>query len=360
MASINDDIADELIDKDVTRLRVESGMNRKVKNKLKGLRQEAISQVERVDPTAPQYVVHKNRRTETLVLWSKKRADEVYRDIYRENAKDLTKLATLEEAGLVDAVNNTLQFELLTKKLDSRLARELEKDTLIKGAPSKLWWQSAGRKWAEDFAREMREGVKLNETIPQLTRRLRSLQGFTERRRREAEALVRTSVQAVANNAREATYAAHSNVIKGRQWLSTMDTRTSDICMALSGAAWDMNNKPINGSTTPWQGPPPAHFNCRSTLVPITKSFAELSKNPRLKRKLRNIDNNLRKKLDGGSAVPRTYEQWLRTKSEAKQIEVLGPTKHKLWKSRKISLKDLINQNHRPLTVDELVKKAES
>jgi hypothetical protein len=58
--------------------------------------------------------------------------------------------------------------------------------------------------------------------------------------------------------------------------------------------------------------------------------------------------------MDGQVAQTLTYEDWLKTKSERFQKEVLGPGKWALWQKGQIGLKDLIDQRGRPLTLEKL------
>ncbi|HAI38149.1 MAG TPA: hypothetical protein DCM40_08510, partial [Maribacter sp.] len=82
-------------------------------------------------------------------------------------------------------------------------------------------------------------------------------------------------VHAVSNKARQITIDRNIDIIKGFQWLSTLDTRTSDICKSYSGLTWDSNKNPIGHKKN--YRTPPAHYNCRSVIVPMLKSFSELA-----------------------------------------------------------------------------------
>ena len=62
------------------------------------------------------------------------------------------------------------------------------------------------------------------------------------------------------NNGR-VEYFNSTGVITGYQYSAIMDDRTSDICSGLHGKFFKAGDEPI----------PPMHFNCRSTLIPITK-----------------------------------------------------------------------------------------
>ncbi len=69
----------------------------------------------------------------------------------------------------------------------------------------------------------------------------------------------RTKLTEVMNRARIEEF-ENSKVVGGYQFSAIMDDRTSDICAGLHGKIFKAGDEPV----------PPMHFNCRSTLIPIT------------------------------------------------------------------------------------------
>jgi SPP1 gp7 family putative phage head morphogenesis protein len=239
-------------------------------------------------------------------------------------------------------------------------------DNVVLGVPLKSFWERQAGGLQETFTRELRAAVFAGETTDQVVRRVRGTaalkykDGIMETSRRGAEAVVRTSAQSIVNDARMKVYQNNADVIKGVQVQVTLDNRTSAICMARSGFAWDLDGEPLPGTDTDedFPGPPPWHPNCRSTLIPIVKSIGEIVEDPDVDRKVREVAEDLpratQSSMDGQVAQALTYEDWLKTKSEVFQKEVLGPGKWKLWQKGQIGLKDLIDQRGRPLTLKEL------
>jgi SPP1 gp7 family putative phage head morphogenesis protein len=72
-------------------------------------------------------------------------------------------------------------------------------------------------------------------------------------------ALLRTSINQVANSASQQVYEANQDITKKYRYVATLDSRTSSICAALDGREFEYGKGPM----------PPQHFNCRSTTVPI-------------------------------------------------------------------------------------------
>ncbi|EDP61040.1 phage putative head morphogenesis protein, SPP1 gp7 [alpha proteobacterium BAL199] len=88
---------------------------------------------------------------------------------------------------------------------------------------------------------------------------------------------------------------------------------------------------------------PPSHFNCRSTVVPIIKSWRELGFDRdeppgpvrpflRSKQRLRNVPKADRDALRGTVPGDMNYGDWLRKQPASFQDEVLGPTRAKLFR----------------------------
>lgn len=144
------------------------------------------------------------------------------------------------------------------------------------------------------------------------------------------------------------------------QLQGVLDDKTSAICMARSGFAWDLDGNPLPETDTnePFPGPPPYHPNCRSTLVPVVKGLDDLIEDPKVAARVRKavqaLPESTQASMDGKVASSLTYEDWLKRKNETFQQEVLGPGKYKLWKAGRIDLRDLIDQQGNPLTVAQL------
>lgn len=84
--------------------------------------------------------------------------------------------------------------------------------------------------------------------------------------------------------------------------------------------------------------------------MPLLKSWDDLSGLSGIPE----IGESTRSSLDGQISEKITYEEWLRTQSEDKQKQVLGPAKWNLWKDDKLTMPEMIDQQGNPLTVAEL------
>ena len=93
--------------------------------------------------------------------------------------------------------------------------------------------------------------------------------------------------------------------------------------------------------------------NCRTTLVPILRSWRELGvRSPRVRRE---APPGTQSSLNGQVSAELNYDQWLRKQPKSVQIEALGRTKRDLWARGEIkNLSELTDQTGRSLTLVEL------
>lgn len=292
---------------------------------------------------------------------------EAYDSILLGHVDDLHNVAAASAGNVLAAVNTQIGVKLLTGKI---AAKEVESiaNSFVLGRPASEWWAKQAASLVDRFTVEMRLGMLQGESVPELARRLRGTKasGFTDgimqATRNQAETLVRTAAIDTGNTARLATFVANRDLITGVQWVSTLDQRTTPICIALDGLTWSLPNsndpedyggyKPIDHDKA-FPGPT-AHWSCRSTQVSILMPFDDL-----LSGDAKKIPAASRDKMDGKTGERLGYRDWLNSQSEEKQNEILGVSKAGLWRAVKLDLTDLTNQSNRPLTAATLAAKYE-
>lgn len=162
-------------------------------------------------------------------------------------------------------------------------------------------------------------------------RTLRYRDGVREVTRRGAEALVRTAITHATSVGRQMVWEDNQRLISSVRWVATLDTRTSPVCRARDGRVGpvtaDADWSPPRGAArlSPPMARPPAHPNCRSTTVAVTRSWRDLG----IDRD--DLDPETRASMDGRVPAEDTYFSWLSRQSAATQSEVLGPTRYALW-----------------------------
>lgn len=154
---------------------------------------------------------------------------------------------------------------------------------------------------------------------------------------------VRTLTNHLAVQARTMTLEENDDILDGYEWVATLDSRTSLICMGRDGIIYPNTNDPEKSPK------PPAHFGCRSTIVPaVNPEFDLLADEPET-RFARGQDGK-RTLVDGKL----NYEQWLRKQPKSFQIKVLGRERQKLFEQKKLPLSRFVDPSGRTLTLEEL------
>lgn len=229
--------------------------------------------------------------------------------------------------------------------------RSLGQDVLIDGAPSSAWWAKQAQDTAFRFAAQVRQGVVNGETQEQIVARItgkRGEPGIMDIARRNARALVHSSVMTAANRARLEVFRKNARLIKGVRWLATLDSHTCITCGALDGQAWDLDGQKLKGTRLDFDAPP-KHFGCRCVLTAIPKTFREIGVN---------IDEPEDEGQRASSAGPvdgkTTFADFLERQPAAFVEEVLGKKRAELWRAGKLTLRDLVSGTGRELTLDEL------
>ena len=169
----------------------------------------------------------------------------------------------------------------------------------------------------------VRQGFIEGQSPAQIARGLRGTKaagykdGVLQMSRRGAEMLVRTAVTHTSNVAATETYRSMGDLVTGVIWSSILDGRTTLICIGLNGRHF-----PVGGKH------PPAHWGCRSTLVPDIKGVE-------------------------AAPIP-SYEDWLKRQTPERQDDVLGPARAKLWRSGAVALGGFIDRKGQVLTLAQL------
>lgn len=336
---------DELLSNSLDILRLSAGERNDVLYMIAKLEEDLIAELNRTDLSKA-----KRRDINKVIANANAIIGQYYGDI--AVSIDIGAIALHSAEATASAFEIALGIEVL--KLPSQsYFKSLAKDLLIKGSPQADWWRGQSADTAFKFAAELRQGLTAGETNQQLIARIvgKSGQpGIMDTAKRNAASLVQTAVQSVANDARRETFKSNDDIVKGIQQVSTLDSHTSVTCVAYSGCQWDLDYKPIGpkNKQLPFNGGCPRHFNCRSTEIPITKTFKELGINiPEPKGTTRASD-------EGQISVDTTFEGFLRRKTKTYQNEMLGEGRADLWRASKITLRDLVNGNGRPVSLKQL------
>lgn len=285
---------------------------------------------------------------------------EILAASYAEMGEALT-----EDLGAVVASELDYQFGLYTTTIPPvalaavpivRLApgqvRAIAFARPFQGRLLKEWMAGLEAGTASRIRDAIRMGMVEGLTTPEIVRRIigtraeKYADGLLQISRRDAEAVVRTAVAHVNGVARDAFFAANTDILAEVVWSSTLDGRTSSGCRLRDGLKYTADgHKPI-GHTIPWgAGPGRLHWRCRSGSYAITKLWSELGIEP---------DLGTRSSMDGQVPAETTYGDWLKRQSAERQDQVLGPTRAKLYRDGRLALPDMYDSKGRYLTLEEM------
>jgi SPP1 gp7 family putative phage head morphogenesis protein len=212
---------------------------------------------------------------------------------------------------------------------------------------------------AERFSQVVRQGLLTGEPTPSIAKRLIGSLQFGEEAKtvkqliaaggqatavadNQVIALIRTSINQVANTASQQVYEANQDITPRYRYVATLDTRTSAICRALDGKEFEYGKGPM----------PPQHFNCRSTTVPII--------DPDI---LPPSTTATRASKDGQVPINQSYGEWLSNQPRSVQADALGPGKVAYFNrlAKKYGPRDaiakLVRDDGSELTLDQLRKR---
>lgn len=286
LPNFTDKVAERITSHAVDLLRVSEAERRRIIADLESLEEELAFDLMRAAGKSELTLA----RMSALFAQTRSTIDAAYGKIADASGPSLRSIASAIGKKTISAINTIAKVELMSVGLTREQLVSISGRTVIHGKFPWQWWKAQAPSLRNRFATQIRMGQYRGESVDQLVRRIRGTKanGFTDGimqvPKYQAEALVRTSVIAVSNEAKLATYLNNRDAIRAIQWVATLDDRTTEICRDLNGKVWllpesgDKDSDYIpEGHDTPFPGAT-AHWNCRSVQVPITFSFAELAK----------------------------------------------------------------------------------
>jgi SPP1 gp7 family putative phage head morphogenesis protein len=304
---------------------------------------------------------------------------DVWQQMGQVWTKNLSDLAMAEPAIMNQIISNASVMSLQLKMPSARQLNAIINERPFHGRLLKDW---ISKLQADDAARihnAIQTGMVMGETAPQIAARVlghsavNGIDGVTQLTRKELESIIRTSVQSIANSARQEFLKENEDVIQGEQYVATLDSRTTVECAALDGKVFPIGEGPI----------PPIHINCRSARVAVLdgEELYNRPAKPTTERQMLDeftAENNL-EPVTSRDALPRgyksnfdsfqrarvrdltgqvpantTYQVWLERQPARFQDEMLGKTKGKLFREGGLTLDKFIDKDASPLSISDL------
>lgn len=169
------------------------------------------------------------------------------------------------------------------------------------------------------------------------TRKNRFTDGLVSKLGKSNATVIRTALQHINSTSRMKVWEENKDIIKGYQWVSTLDPKTTRKCRGLDGRVFKIGEGPI----------PPIHPNCRSTTVAVLSEKYD-------------VFNRGATRSSATGRVPQewTYYDWLKTQSKEFQDSVIGPTRGALLREGGLTASEFarlqLSRTFEPLTLDEM------
>ena len=358
MATVNEALQDATVDHSISLQQYSLSVVRKIIATLnRSDARLAAALVEALDRMpAESFTVE---RLEALLASVRQINAEAYAQVARELGQELQELAGEEAQWQFDLFDKLLpepvKVHYPLARVTAQQAYAAAMSRPFQGRLLRDWVQTVEADRMTKVRNAVRQGYMEGKTVSQIVSEIRGTRaaayadGFLQRPRKDLEAVVRTAINHIAATARQEFTSANSDIIKAERWVSTLDTKTSDQCRPRDQKLYTAGtHKPI-GHKIPWlQGPGKLHFNCRSTSTPVTKSWRELGI------PIDEMTPGQRASMDGQVPADQDYNQWLAKQSSARQEQVLGVERYRLYKEGKIALDAFYSPTGEWLTLDQL------
>lgn len=343
MATANEKLLDDAIEQALLRQGLSNSVARRIVNLLNKADVDLMAKITKALEKLPPESF-KVSRLESILKSVREINDAVYQQMLEETEKELKQIALFEVEHNTAAITSQIPAVVKFNTVSYSQVYAAAMSQPFQGRLLKDWFLTLSQSQMKSITDAISIGYVENETISQIvqriigTRALNYNDGVLQIKKRNAETIVRTAISHVSNYSRNQLYSENQSLIKGIKWVSTLDSRTSPICQARDGKIYPVDKVPAI----------PAHFNCRSSTVPVLKSWRELGID------IDEASQSTRASLDGQVPDDMTYQDWLSKKPASFQDEVLGKTKGKLFRDGNLPLDRFVNRQGYEYTIEQL------
>ncbi|WP_424411224.1 phage minor head protein [Pasteurella sp. PK-2025] len=250
--TVDEQLEHLLTDHKILLFRYDASLRKEIVKKLNEMQRKMILRISSVG-------IESLSKRELVKLLSeiKEIIKEYYQTIYHFTNDELQALLPIEALAVREIYNTAVKFDLFNKIPDYKLKAN-KTAQIVAGSPLSDWFDKQGGDLTFKLTGLIRQGILDGKQTSAIITEVKDLLGSS---RRSAETLVRTAVMKVNDEAHKLLRDENEDIIKGEQHISTLDTRTSEVCRVRDGLAWDLNQKPIGDHNIPYQRPP-LHPNC--------------------------------------------------------------------------------------------------
>jgi SPP1 gp7 family putative phage head morphogenesis protein len=168
--------------------------------------------------------------------------------------------------------------------------------------------------------------------------------------RSQSIGLVRTAVTSVSTQVDHKVYKANEKALQGWQYVAVLDSRTTPVCAFRDGKMYGIDQTELL---------PPAHFHCRSTTVPIVKSYEQLGQLEQVaqlrKKNFEALTPAQIMEYDGQSPLKESYSAWLLRQPRDAQLRHLGSyEKVDVFNKGELTIDKFSNNDGKSIGIKEL------
>lgn len=309
----------------------------------------------------------------------------VWNSINAQIASELKELVVSEASVAAHMIETSLPVHIVMARPAVTQLESIVNSQPFEGRTLKQWMNRTAQADVQKMLIAAKIGIVQGQAPTEIARSImgtsamRYRDGISRKAFRDVESVLLTLTNGIQNEAKQALYAANSDVIQKEQFVATLDVRTTLECASYDGQIFQQGLGPI----------PPLHFRCRSLRVPYIK-YGNIGDRPydsRTEKELLNeytnkgnlapvktrselprghktkYDKYSRKRGDelvGQVPVRVSYNEWLKTQTKEFQDKRLGPTRAKMFRKGDIHLSKFVARNGDVLTLKELTRKGMS
>jgi SPP1 gp7 family putative phage head morphogenesis protein len=273
-----------------------------------------------------------------------------YKETFNISKRSLLDLAVDQLSFAYQNVETAMGSIWKTERPQRRVAEEIVLERpLIENKNLAAGWSGVSFSEKKRLEALIRKGIAEGNTVDEIALAVRkgNIHNITMM---QSKALVVTAITSVHAQADHEIYEANKKAITGWQYVAVLDTRTTPLCAHRDGHIYPIGDK-IHL--------PPAHYNCRSTTIPVFKSWEDIAKLEGVAQvRRRNIEKLSKEQIafyDGQTPLKESYNDWLLRQPREIQYTHLGDyQKVDLLNTGKVSIDKFTNDAGKELGIREL------
>lgn len=298
------------------------------------------------------------RRLASLLAGVRDLNQQAYEPVNTALANELSRYVEYEAGYQLDLFSSIIPKQILKHvPLQSIVPEQVYAAAVaqpFQGRLLKEWGKKLESDRLDKISNAVRSGFLQGETVEQIVKRvagtpkLNREDGIINASRRDLAVVTRTAVNHMAATARQEFAQANSDIVKAKQWSSTLDTHTSQWCIIRDRKLYSLDGKPLGHEIPYLRGPGKIHFCCRSCEILITKSWEELQIASG------ELSSATRASMSGQIPAGLSFSEWLVRQPYARMEQVLGVTRAQMLRDGKMQVPDFFNDRGEFLTLEQL------